>query len=85
MNQLKRILGIVWMLLAPMIVGLMSWEAYDKINQASAATRANVILQWSIIILIFVPICIGLLQFGYYAFKGEYDKIPISSSELNNQ
>ena len=31
----------------------------------------------------FTPIAIGLMIFGYYALKGEYDKLPESSEELN--
>ncbi|WP_439554804.1 DUF6814 family protein [Dyadobacter sp.] len=44
--------------------------------------RTNTTLQWFIIILIFIPICAGLVIFGYYAWKGEYDHLPESSSEL---
>ncbi|MEY2639633.1 MAG: hypothetical protein RIR90_1115, partial [Bacteroidota bacterium] len=34
---------------------------------------------WIIIITIFTPIAIGLVIFGYYAMKGEYD---LSHGEL---
>ena len=75
MNALKKYLGIIWMLLSPAIVGFLFWQAAEKIGKASEATKANVTLQWSIILIIFFPICIGLLIFGYYAFKGEYDLV----------
>ena len=31
---------------------------------------------------VFIPIAIGLMIFGWYAFKGEYDRLPESSKEL---
>jgi len=84
MNGFKRYLGIIWILLSPAIVVFLFWQAADKIGKASAATRSNVTLQWSIILIIFLPICIGLLIFGYYAFKGYYDHLPESSEEITD-
>jgi hypothetical protein len=84
MNALKRLLGIVWMALSPAIVGFLIWQASDKINKASEITRSNVTLQWSIILLIFLPICIGLMIFGYYSVKGYYDHLPESSAEITD-
>jgi phosphate starvation-inducible membrane PsiE len=82
MNQLKRYLGVLWMMLAPTLVAFMFWQATDKIGKAAAAEKSNVILQWVIILLVFIPICTGLLVFGYYCFKGDYDHLPESSDEL---
>ena len=73
MNTIKKLLGYVWMLIAPCIILFLVYEAYDKISTASAALQSNVILQWVIILLIFTPICIGFFIFGSYASKGEYD------------
>ncbi len=84
MNALKRFLGIVWMILAPALVGFMMWQASDKISKASEATKSNVTLQWVIILFIFIPICIGLLIFGYYSVKGYYDHLPESSAEITD-
>lgn len=84
MNALKKYLGIIWMLLSPAIVGFLIWQAAEKIGQATEATKANVTLQWSIILIIFFPICIGLLIFGYYAFKGYYEHLPESSAEITD-
>lgn len=72
MNALKQYLGIVWMLLSPLVIVGMLWQAISKINEASAATKANISLQWSIILLVFIPICIGLFLFGKYAWNKEY-------------
>jgi uncharacterized membrane protein YidH (DUF202 family) len=84
MNALKKYLGVIWMALSPAIVGFLIWQATDKIAKASEATKANVTLQWSIILIIFFPICIGLLIFGYYAFVGAYEHLPESSEELTD-
>ena len=84
MNAIKRTLGIVWMLLSPAIIAFLFWQAYDKISHATEVTKANVTLQWCIILIIFLPICIGLLIFGRYSFNGEYDHLPESSAELTD-
>jgi hypothetical protein len=39
-------------------------------------------IQWIVFVIIFLPIAIGLMIFGWYAFKGEYDRLPKSSKEL---
>ena len=83
MNTVKKLLGYVWMLIAPIIIFFLVYEAYDKISTASAATQSNVILQWVIILLIFTPICVGFFIFGSYASKGEYDHLPAASSEID--
>lgn len=84
MNALKKYLGIIWMLLSPAIILFLFWQAADKIGKASEATKANVTLQWSIILIIFLPICVGLLIFGYYAIKGYYEHLPESSAEITD-
>jgi uncharacterized membrane protein (DUF485 family) len=71
MNALKRILGLVWMLAGPAALGYLLMEAIKKNSLPTA--NANDLLQWSIIIGIFVPIVVGFVIFGYYSFKGEYD------------
>jgi hypothetical protein len=83
MNALKKFLGLFWMLLGPVIIIFLFMQAMEKIAAAAEGiARTNTTLQWSIIILIFIPICAGLMIFGYYAWKGEYDHLPESSSEL---
>ncbi|TAD84620.1 MAG: hypothetical protein EAY75_12725 [Bacteroidetes bacterium] len=84
MNTIKKMLGIVWMLMAPALVIFMFWQALEKIGVASAATKANTTLQWSIILLIFTPICIGFFIFGRYAWSNEYDHLPESSKEIDD-
>jgi hypothetical protein len=84
MNSLKKILGFVWMILAPAIICFLVYEAYVKIGAAKPTEKANVILQWAIILIIFTPISIGFFLFGKYASNNEYDQLPTSSDELSN-
>lgn len=73
MNILKKQLGLVWMLLAPITILLLIYETIVKYQEALPAAKANTLLQWSIILLIFIPIAIGFFLFGKYAYQNEYD------------
>jgi Na+/serine symporter len=71
MNQLKKLMGIAWMLLAPIIIFFLVSGAVQNIGHGTK--DINKPIPWIIIITIFTPIAIGLMIFGYYSFKGEYD------------
>jgi ABC-type molybdate transport system permease subunit len=76
MNNIKKTLGLAWMILAPLAVILMFEQAVEKINLATeGVARTNTALQWGIILLIFIPVSIGMVIFGYYSWKGEYDQM----------
>jgi hypothetical protein len=79
MNQFKKWLGIVWMLLGPVAIYYLIKTAAAEIAKSPVA---NTIIQWAVFVIIFIPIAIGLVIFGYYAFKGEYDHLPESSKEI---
>ena len=75
MKNIKKILGLVWVVLAPIIFYFIVTIAIDKIGASPAGSaRTNALLQWLIILIVFIPICIGMIIFGVYALKGEYDK-----------
>lgn len=81
MNAVKKILGIIWMLIGPLVLYFLISGAIHNIN--SLGTKdINKPIPWIIIIAIFTPIAIGLMIFGYYAYKGEYDRLPESSDEV---
>ena len=82
MNTIKKYLGIVWLLLAPVVIYLLVAGAISNIDPAGKKDINNPVI-WIIIIAIFTPIAIGLMIFGWYAWKGEYDRLPESSLELN--
>ena len=71
MHTLKKIMGIVLMLLAPIVIYYLLNGAFHNIG--NGAKDINKPVPWIIIITIFTPIAVGLMIFGYYSFKGEYD------------
>lgn len=81
MNPIKRILGIVWLLLAPVVIYFLLSGAISNIDPAGTKDINNPVI-WVIIIAIFTPIAIGLMIFGWYAFTGSYDHLPEDSTEL---
>ncbi|HMU08508.1 MAG TPA: hypothetical protein PKC54_00760 [Ferruginibacter sp.] len=80
MNRLKRIMGLLWMVLAPVIIYFLVMGAVQNIGEGTK--DINKPIPWVIIIAIFTPIAVGLMIFGWYALKGEYDHLPESSDEL---
>jgi len=77
MNGLKKALGLFWIILGPASIVLMFMQAVEKVGLAAdGVARTNTALQWGIILFIFIPISAGLVIFGYYALKGEYDNLP---------
>lgn len=77
MNGLKKALGLLWIALGPLSIIFMFMQAFEKIGLAAEGVqRTNTALQWGIILFIFIPISAGLVIFGWYALKGEYNKLP---------
>jgi len=83
MNTVKKYLGIIWLLLAPAVIYLLVNGAITHIDLDGKKDINNPVI-WVIIIAIFTPIAIGLMIFGWYAFKNEYDHLPESSAELED-
>lgn len=81
MNKIKKYLGLIWLLLAPVVIYFLVSGAIANIDTAGKKDINNPII-WIIIIAIFTPIAIGLMIFGWYAFKNEYDRLPESSAEI---
>jgi len=81
MNSIKKILGIIWLLLAPVVIYFLVSGAITHIDPAGKKDINNPVI-WVIIILIFTPIAIGLMIFGWYALKGEYEHLPEKSTEI---
>jgi hypothetical protein len=77
MDSLKRISGFLWIALGLVVIYLMFNQAGTEIAKAVKDNKAVLDTQmfWYIIIPIFSPIMFGLCLFGWYAWKGEYDRI----------
>ena len=71
MNQLKKWLGIVWMIIGPVTIYYLCKTAIAEIARKPVIDTK---IQWAVFVIVFVPIAIGIMIFGYYAFKGEYDE-----------
>ncbi|MFT4095043.1 MAG: hypothetical protein QM640_15535 [Niabella sp.] len=82
MNAIKKILGLVWLLLGPAIIVFLVMSAVKNIDYTGTKDINNPVI-WIIIIIIFVPIAIGLMIFGWYAFKNEYRTLAKDSNHLN--
>ena len=79
MNAIKRYLGVIWIILGPVAI-------YYLIKTAAAEIAKKPVIdtkiQWAVFVIVFIPIAIGITIFGYYALKGEYDRLPESSREI---
>lgn len=81
MAFIRRYVGILLLLLAPLVIYSLVHGALNHIDPAGKKDINNPVI-WIIIITIFTPIALGLMIFGWYAFRGEYDRIPRNSSKL---
>jgi predicted Na+-dependent transporter len=79
MNALKRYAGIIWMLLGPVMLGFLFRTAAREVARNNST---DTWVQWGVFITIFIPIAVGLVLFGWFALKGEYDRLPENSSEV---
>jgi hypothetical protein len=70
MNQIKKLAGIIWLLLGPASIYFIVRAALHEI-----VTKPGVdtVIQWGVFVVIFIPIAIGMSIFGFYAIKGEYN------------
>lgn len=71
MDRLKRYLGIVWILLGPAALLALTHTALNEIHKDPSMDR---MIQWGVFVAVFIPIGIGLVIFGWYAFTGAYDR-----------
>lgn len=79
MNAVKKYFGIIWILLGPLAIYYLGTTAASEIaKKPDVSTK----IQWGVFVVIFIPIAIGLMIFGYYALRGEYTRLPESSKEI---
>ena len=81
MNALKKYSGIIWILLGPIAIWYLVKTAASEIAKKPVIDTK---IQWIVFVVIFVPIAIGIMIFGYYALKGEYKHLPESSAEIED-
>ncbi|MFM2305749.1 MAG: hypothetical protein RLZZ367_418 [Bacteroidota bacterium] len=71
MNALKKITGVVVMLLGVLLVIGMPLYAFTELDTQGKGTQENYLF-WIIVLLIFIPCALGFTLFGWFAAKGEY-------------
>jgi uncharacterized protein DUF6814 len=81
MNALKRISGILWIMAGPVAIFYLVRTAISEINKRPVIDTK---IQWAVFVIVFIPIAIGIIIFGLYAIKGEYDHLPGSSSDITD-
>jgi predicted Na+-dependent transporter len=81
MNTIKRIAGIIWIIAGPLAIYYLVKTAVAEINKKPLIDTK---IQWSVFVIVFIPIAIGIIIFGYYALRGEYDHLPESSAEITD-
>lgn len=79
MNNIKKIAGIIWIVAGPLAIYYLIKTAASEISKKPVIDTK---IQWGIFIGIFIPIAAGFMIFGYYALKGEYDRLPGNSKEI---
>ncbi len=73
MDALKRFFGLVWIVAGAALALYLPYRAIAELNSEQATQEDYVF--WIVIVVIFIPIIIGFILFGYYAIKGEYDQV----------
>ena len=81
MNIIKRFAGIFWIILGPLAIFYLIKTAAEEIAKKPVIDTK---IQWIVFVVIFIPIAIGLMIFGWYALKGNYDHLPESSAEVED-
>lgn len=71
MDTVRRAFGFIWMAVAVGLAVLLPYFAVSRLS-SPAATQEDYVF-WIVIVTIFIPIIIGFILFGFYAFKGEYN------------
>jgi len=70
MNQIKKLAGIIWLLLGPASIYFIVRAAA---HEMAIEPGIDTVIQWGVVVVIFIPIAIGMSIFGFYAIKGEYN------------
>jgi hypothetical protein len=73
MDQVKRMAGIIWIIAGIASIAVLVYSAAMNIGTAKGDIGKPI--PWIIIITVFTPIALGLVIFGWYALKGEYDGV----------
>jgi len=79
MNAIKKLAGVLWIIAGPLAIFYLVKTAAGEISKKPVIDTK---IQWGVFIVVFLPIAIGFMIFGYYALKGEYTRLPENSKEI---
>ena len=71
----------MWILLGPAAIYYLIRTASEEIAKKPVIDTK---IQWIVFVIIFIPIAIGIMIFGWFALKGEYEHLPESSAEVED-
>ena len=74
-------MGLIWILVGILVLAGLLFAAVHYISEGGPKDIHNPVV-WIIIIAIFTPISLGLVIFGWYALRREYDRLPVDSRGL---
>jgi hypothetical protein len=69
MNSIRKFAGILWIALGPLAMFYLIKTASAEIAKKPLAETK---IQWLGFVIVFIPIAIGMIIFGFYALRGEY-------------
>lgn len=72
MDLFRKYLGVIWILGGLCLAVFLFYKAFSVLG--ASVVHAEDYVFWIVIVSIFIPIILGFILFGYYAFKGEYSK-----------
>lgn len=81
MNKIKRFAGVLWIIAGPLAIYYLVRTAMSEISKKPILDTK---IQWAVFVIVFIPIAIGIIIFGYLALRGEYDHLPESSAEITD-
>ena len=79
MRQIRKLFGVICMLMGPVSIYFLTKTAFDEIQSKPVIDTK---IQWTVFVVVFIPIAIGLILFCYFAMKGEYERLPESSTDI---
>ena len=82
MSGVKKLLGFFWLIIGPVILAGLVYRAVHEFSIAKPDQLSELYVFWPVILIIFIPIAIGFSIFGWYSLKGLYDRLPVSSEEI---
>jgi cytochrome bd-type quinol oxidase subunit 2 len=83
MNAVRRLFGFICMSAAIALAIFVAYSAVMRLESATVSQEDYVF--WIVIVTIFIPIIIGFVLFGFYAFRGEYNEKPLIKLQQKSQ